>query len=62
VRAVSGDGSNPPLQNGWQRAIRFTCSQPPRAAPYRSMASSPYAEQVGSNRQTGGLSGEIPFR
>ena len=39
--------------------MRFRASQPPFRAPYFSMASSAYWEQVGIKRQQGGVSGDI---
>jgi hypothetical protein len=43
----SGTGSYPPLEKGLQRKIRHTVSSPPFSAPNRSIATSPYSEQVG---------------
>src|SRR6266513_3547773 len=42
-----GTGSWPPGCQGWQRAKRVRASHTPRAAPWRSSASSAYAEQEG---------------
>ena len=39
--------------------MRLNASQPPLIAPYFSMASIAYCEQVGIYRQQGGLFGEI---
>jgi hypothetical protein len=51
-------GSWPPLQNGWQRNIRFMPIQVPFSAPYFSTACFVYSEHVGSNLQAGGKKGE----
>ena len=43
-----GTGSyGPRLENGWHRMIRLKASQPPLSAPYFSIASIAYCEQVG---------------
>jgi hypothetical protein len=46
------------LANGLQRATRLTAIQLPRMAPYRSIASYPYSEQLGTYRHVGGMWGE----
>ena len=45
--SIQGTGSYPPLWNGLQRRMRLNASQPPLRAPYFSMASRAYWEQVG---------------
>ena len=52
-----GTGSYPPLENGLQRRILHTAISPPLTAPYFSMASMAYWEQVGVYLHEG-----IPFR
>src|SRR2546422_3199165 len=52
-----GTGSYPPRVQGWQRAKRPMVRRSPRAAPWRSSASTPNAEQLGTNRQEGGSAG-----
>ena len=56
---VQRTGSYPPWQNGWHRASRLNPNHTPRATPYFATASIMYSEQVGSNRQADGNSGEI---
>jgi len=53
-----GTGSQPPGWNGWQRHKRRTASPAPRQAPCRVMACAAYSEQVGENRQDGGVQRE----
>jgi hypothetical protein len=40
---------------------RFSASQRPFSAPYFRSASRAYSEQVGINRQDGGVAGDIRF-
>ena len=54
-----GTGSYPDPPHGWQRAMRFTPSQPPFKTPYLRIASKVYCEQVGVKRHAGGVSGEM---
>jgi hypothetical protein len=53
-----GTGSCPPGWNGWHLRMRLIASQTPYS-PCCSMASAAYTEQVGSNRQAGGIHGEM---
>jgi hypothetical protein len=46
-REGQGTGSCPPGRNGWHLAIRFAANHDPRTTPWRSIASTAYAEQVG---------------
>ena len=55
----SGTGSYPPLENGLQRKKRHVVSAVPFSAPNRSIASSPYSEQVGQYLQRGAVLGEM---
>ena len=55
----SGTGSYPPLENGLQRRKRHVVSAVPFNAPNRSIASSPYSEQVGQYLQRGAVLGEM---
>jgi hypothetical protein len=59
--SVYGTGSYPPLPQGLQRRTRQMASPVPLNAPYFWIASYPYWEQLGSNRQEGGNIGEITF-
>src|SRR5689334_24661637 len=45
-----GTGSTPCPPHGWHRAMRRVPSQPPRMAPYVSIASIVYCEHVGQQR------------
>ncbi len=60
--SAGGTGSYPPGCKGWQRIRRAIVILPPRHGPNRSIASIPYCEQVGVNRQTGGNRGEMNVR
>ncbi len=42
--------------------MRLNANQPPFSAPYFSMASNAYCEQVGTKRQQGGVYGEMARR
>jgi hypothetical protein len=59
IRGLYGTGSYPGLQNGLQRTNLFIKSQVPFAAPYFSIASSAYSEQVGVNLQLAGNTGDM---
>jgi hypothetical protein len=50
------------VPQGWQRAIRDTISQKPFQAPFLSMASSAYSEQVGRCRHSMPIHGLIVAR
>ena len=53
----SGTGSKPDGPNGRQRSRRRAVNNPPRRAPNTSMASWPYSEQDGKNRNFDGYPG-----
>jgi len=53
-----GTGSIPPALHGLHRNSRIVASAPPLSAPWTSIASAAYSEQVGWNRQAGGMNGD----
>jgi hypothetical protein len=57
-RSADCTGSYPPFANGWHRNNRVAAIQLPRTAPYSSIASIAYSEQVGTYRQLGGSHGD----
>ena len=54
-----GTGSYPLPPHGLQRRMRLIARKPPLNGPYFFIASRAYCEQVGVNRQAGGVCGEM---
>jgi len=58
---LTGTGSSPYPPKGLQRKMRHSAKISPTITPHSMIASMAYCEQVGVNRQQGGLFGEMNF-